>query len=45
MSAILDKVKPIIEAAVKETGCSLVDVEYLKEGMEKWRLEFLLVSK
>lgn len=37
MSAILDKVKPIIEAAVKETGCSLVDVEYLKEG-KNWFL-------
>lgn len=32
MSAILDKVKPIIEPIVIEKGCSLVDVEYLKEG-------------
>lgn len=32
MSAILDKVKPIIEPIVSDMGCSLVDVEYLKEG-------------
>ena len=37
MSAILDKVKPIIETIVTEMGCALVDVEYLKEG-KNWFL-------
>lgn len=37
MSAILDKVKPIIETIVTEMGCTLVDVEYLKEG-KNWFL-------
>lgn len=32
MSAILDKVRPIIEPIVEEKNCSLTDLEYLKEG-------------
>lgn len=32
MSAILNKVRPIIEPIVEKNNCSLVDVEYVKEG-------------
>ncbi|MCW6676696.1 ribosome maturation factor RimP [Aerococcaceae bacterium NML130460] len=32
MSAIIDKVTPIIEPIVEAQGCQLVDIEYVKEG-------------
>ncbi|MDO4432861.1 MAG: ribosome maturation factor RimP [Aerococcaceae bacterium] len=32
MSAILEKVIPVIEPIVEAQGCQLVDIEYVKEG-------------
>ena len=37
MSAILDKVTPLIEEIVEQNGCFLVDIEYVKEG-KNWFL-------
>lgn len=37
MSIIVDKVRPLIEPIVKEAGCELVDIEYVKEG-KNWFL-------
>lgn len=37
MSAIIDKVTPIISPIVESLGCELVDMEYVKEG-KNWFL-------
>lgn len=34
MSAIIEKVKPIIDPLVEEMGCFIVDIEYVKEGKD-----------
>lgn len=37
MSAIIDKVTPLIQPIVESLGCELVDMEYVKEG-KSWFL-------
>lgn len=37
MSAIIDKVTPLVQPVIEEMGCELVDMEYVKEG-KNWFL-------
>ena len=37
MSAIIDKVTPLVQPIIEDLGCELVDIEYVKEG-RNWYL-------